>query len=187
MLTQMKVYMAAVVFVLVIAIWSDRVQSRTPFIIGSYSVAIIGFIAQLALPQDRLFGVTYLFLFFIAIGIYGPFVCIMCLCANNLAPSSKRAIGLALLVTIGNFGGFVGSNIFLAKEAPKYPAGFGTCLAVLVISVIMTILLRISLQRENKRRDDFMVGKTEEEVRAQYTDAEWADLGDQSPLFRYTL
>lgn len=179
--------MGAVVFVLIFAMWSDKIQTRSPFIIGAYCIAIVGFIAQLALPQDRLYGVTYLFLFFIAIGLYGPFVCIMCLCANNLAPSSKRAVGLALLVTIGNFGGFVGSNIFLSKEAPKYPAGFGTCLAVLVVSVITTILLRKSLQRENERRDEFMIGKTEIEVKAQYTNEEWARLGDNSPLFRYTL
>jgi hypothetical protein len=101
----------------------------------------------------------------------------MCLCANNLAPSSKRAVGLALLVTIGNFGGFIGSNIFLDKEAPKYPAGFGTCLGILIVSVSMTILLRLGLQRENKRKDEFMVGKTAEEVRAQYTDEEWLNLG----------
>ncbi|KAJ5707660.1 hypothetical protein N7488_007461 [Penicillium malachiteum] len=181
------IYMSAVIFVLVIALWFDHIQTRTPFITGCYCIAIIGFIAELALPQDRLFGVTYLFLFFIAIGIYGRFVCIMCLYANNLAPSSKRAVGLALLVTIGNFGGFVGSNIFLQSQAPKYPAGFGTCLGVLVISTLSTIGLRVALQRENKRRDEFMIGKSPEEVRAQYTDAEWVELGDKSPLFRYTL
>ncbi|KAJ5621655.1 hypothetical protein N7528_006438 [Penicillium herquei] len=186
-LMTVPIYMSAVIFVLIIALWSDYIQTRTPFIIGCYSVAIIGFIAELALPQDRLFGVTYLFLFFIAIGIYGPFVCIMCLCANNLAPSSKRAVGLAILVTIGNFGGFIGSNIFLQSQAPKYPAGFGTCLGILIISTVSTIALRVALQRENKRRDEFMIGKSPEEVRAQYTDAEWVELGDKSPLFRYTL
>lgn len=59
---------------------------------GAYSLAIVGFIAQLALPQTRLYGVTYFFLFLIAMGLYGPFVSIMCLCMNNLAPSSKRAV-----------------------------------------------------------------------------------------------
>lgn len=167
--------------------WSDHLQTRTPFIIGAYCVAIAGFIAQLVLPQTHLYGVTYFFLFPIAIGLYGPFVCIMCLCANNLAPSSKRAVGLALLVTIGNFGGFIGSNIFLEAEAPKYPAGFGTCLGILIASVSATIFLRLALQRENKRRDEFMVGKIAEEVRAQYTDEEWLNLGDKNPLFRYTL
>ncbi|KAJ6016122.1 hypothetical protein N7540_010713 [Penicillium herquei] len=186
-LMTVPIYMSAVIFVLIIALWSDHIQTRTPFIIGCYCVAIIGFIAELALPQDRLFGVTYLFLFFIAIGIYGPFVCIMCLCANNLAPSSKRAVGLALLVTIGNFGGFIGSNIFLQSQAPKYPAGFGTCLGILIISTGSTIALRVALQMENKRRDEFMIDKSAENVRAQYTDAEWIELGDKSPLFRYTL
>jgi MFS family permease len=186
-LMTIPIYVAAVIAVLVIAYWSDHARTRTPFIIGAYSIAIVGFIAQLALPQTRLFGVTYFFLFLIAIGLYGPFVSIMCLCVNNLAPSSKRAVGVALLVTVGNFGGFIGSNIFLQSQAPKYPAGFGTCLAIICASVGMTIVVRLKLKRENERRDQFMVGKTVEEVKAMYTEEELMLLGDKSPLFRYTL
>lgn len=150
-------------------------------------MCICGFIGQLAIPHDRLHGLTYFFLFPIAIGLYSPYVCIVCLCANNLAPSSKRAVGLALLITVGNLGGLIGSNIFLAREAPDYPTGFGTCLAILVMSTTATIIIRIMLKRENARRDAFMEGKTEEEIRAQYTEEELMALGDRSPFYRYTL
>lgn len=185
--TMVQVYLAAVIAVLVVAFWSDRAKSRTPFIMGGYSVAVIGFIGQLAIPHTRLTGVTYFFLFLIAIGLYSPYVCIVCLCANNLAPSSKRAVGMALMITVGNLGGIVGSNIYLAKQAPKYPAGFGTCLAVICCSIITTFLLRLNLKKENERRDAFMVGKTPEEVAAAYTEEELLALGDKSPFFRYTL
>ena len=30
---------------------------------------------------------------------------------------------MALLISVGNLGGIAGSNIFIASEAPKYPAG----------------------------------------------------------------
>jgi hypothetical protein len=81
----------------------------------------------------------------------------------------------------------VGSNIFIAAEAPKYPAGFGTCLGVLLSAIAMTFVLRRALIKENKRREQLTEGKTVEEVKAGYTEEEWVNLGDRNPFFRYTL
>ena len=63
---------------------------------GGFGIAVVGFIAELAIPHPRMAGVTYFFLFLVAAGLYCPFVCIVTLIANNLAPSSKRAVGMAL-------------------------------------------------------------------------------------------
>lgn len=68
---------------------------------GGFSVAVVGFIGELAIPHPKLPGVTYFFLFLVAIGLYCPFVCIVTLVANNLAPSSKRAVGMAVSVSFG--------------------------------------------------------------------------------------
>lgn len=173
--------------VLVFVFWSDYLRERSMFILAGSLIASIGFIGQLAIPHTRLEGVTYFFLFPIAVGLYSPYVCIVCLVANNLAPSSKRAVGMALLVTVGNLGGICGSNIFLSKQAPKYPVGFGVCLGVLVCSITATVVMRHFLKRENQRRDEFMAGRSPEEVTAQYTEEELLNLGDRSPFFRYTL
>jgi hypothetical protein len=94
---------------------------------------------------------------------------------------------MALLITIGNLGGICGSNIFIAAQAPKYPVGFGTCLAVICSSIIATGVIRLSFQRDNRKRDDFMDGKTFEEVKSMYSEEELLHLGDKSPFFRYTL
>jgi hypothetical protein len=48
---------------------------------------------------------------------------------NNLAPSWKRAVGMAFVNSGGNLGGLVGSNIFLDSEAPHYPVGYGICVS----------------------------------------------------------
>jgi hypothetical protein len=56
-----------------------------------------------------------------------------------------------------------------------------------VIAVCMAFVLRIAYRRENAKRDAFMEGKTDAEVRAMYTEQELLDLGDRSPFFRYTL
>lgn len=104
-LMTIPIYAAGTIATVGVAFWSDYSQQRTPFIMGGFTVAVIGFIGELAIPHPRLPGVTYFFLFFIAIGLYCPFVCIVTLIANNIAPSSKRAVGMALLISAGNLGG----------------------------------------------------------------------------------
>jgi hypothetical protein len=37
---------------------------------------------------------------------------------------------MALVVSGGNLGGLVGSNIFLASQAPSYPLGYGLCVSL---------------------------------------------------------
>jgi len=186
-LMTVPIYVVAMLFVLGFAWASDHYQQRTPFIIGGFLIGIVGLIAEIAIPHPRMTGVSYFFLFFIAAGLYSPFIILVAMIGNNLAPSSKRAVGMAIMISVGNFGGIAGSNIFLVKQAPRYPAGYGTCLGILVAAVIAAVVLRWAYARENKRRDEFMVGKTDEEVRAMYTDQELLDMGDLSPFFRYTL
>ena len=94
---------------------------------------------------------------------------------------------MALLISVGNFGGIAGSNIYIAAEAPKYPAGFGTSLAICCLAVVAAYVLRIGFQRENAKRDRLLAEEGEEAIRARYTEQELLDMGDKSPFYRYTL
>jgi hypothetical protein len=153
-----------------------------------FSIASVGLLGMLVTRRyPRIAGPSYFFLFFVAAGFYSPFICIVCLIANNLAPSSKRAVGIALLISLGNAGGICGSNIFIAAQAPRYSAGYGTCLGTCVCAIIMAYILRVAFKRENEKRDRFMEGKTNTEVRAMFGEQELLDLGDKGPFFRYTL
>jgi MFS family permease len=77
-LLTIPIYLFAMIIVLIFAFWSDRIQSRSPFIIGGFSIGIVGLIAQLAIPHPRFPGLTYGFLFPVAAGFYSPFVSIVC-------------------------------------------------------------------------------------------------------------
>jgi hypothetical protein len=77
-LLTIPIYVFAMIIVLVFAFWSDRIQSRSPFIIGGFSIGVVGLIAQLAIPHPRFPGLTYGFLFPVAAGFYAPFVSIVC-------------------------------------------------------------------------------------------------------------
>lgn len=160
---------------------------RSPYIIAGYSIAICGFIAQLAIPHPKYPGVTYGFLFPVAAGLYCPFTCLVAWVGNSLAPSSKRAIGMALLISVGNMGGIMGSNIYLSREAPKYTTGFAASLAMCCAAIIMTFVLRWAYTRENRRKDEMIAEMGEEAIRAKYSEDELLMMGDKSPFFRYTL
>lgn len=97
---------------------ADRKRTRWPFIVGPFCIALVGYTAVLSIPHPALPGLTYFFLFFITAGLYPSIIGTIAWTSNNLAPNFKRAIGMALLMTMGNLGGAVGSNIFIATQAP---------------------------------------------------------------------
>jgi hypothetical protein len=203
-LLTVPIYVFAMTLVLIFSFWSDRIQSRSPFIIAGFSIAIVGFVAQLAIPHPKYPGLTYGFLFPVAAGLYAPFVSIVCWIGsfpsvlrsvhnltidegNNLAPSSKRAVGMALLISVGNLGGIAGSNIYLAREAPKYQTGFSVSLCTAILACIMAFILRYAFAKANEKKEAFLTQKGADAIRAEYTDQALYDLGDLSPFFRYTL
>ncbi|CAN9262229.1 unnamed protein product [Alternaria alternata] len=103
--------------------------------------------------------------------------------ANNLAPSSRRAIGVAFNICVGNIGGVIGSYMYLESEKPKYYTGFGLSLAFGATGFIVAFLLELSYKWGNTKKARL----SEDEIRAKYSDQELLDMGDKSPLFRYTL
>ena len=156
---------------------------RSTFIIIGQAANAIAQIGLLAIPHPKLPGLTYFFLFVALAGVYAPQQLLVSWTANNSAPSSKRAISMALLLCGGNLSGVVGSNIFIAAQDPRYWAGYGTCLGTSCAGIAAAVFLRMTYKRINAERDKI----SEEEIRATYTEAQLLDLGDKSPYFRYTL
>ena len=68
---------------------------------------------------------------------------------NNLDRHYKRAVG----IQIGNIGGIIASNVFLPSQAPRYPAGYGVALGLLLFCKIVCTGFSIGLRAENRRRD----------------------------------
>lgn len=66
------------IMTIIFAFWSDKARQRSPFIMAGYTIAACGLIAQLAIPQTRLPGLTYGFLFPVAAGLYCPVLQIIC-------------------------------------------------------------------------------------------------------------
>lgn len=84
---------------------------------------------------------------------------------------------------IGNSGGFAGSFIFLERESPRYPTGFGSSLGFAITGILAALLLEFLYWSHNKRYEHL----TEQEAVAQYGEQRLEKLGDKSPLFKYSL
>lgn len=90
---------------------------------------------------------------------------------------------MALMIAMGNLGGAAGTNIYLTREAPHYWTGYGVSLAAVAVSLAATMFMRWRLQRINAQRDAMSL----EEIHSKYTSRELQEMGDESPLFRYTI
>ncbi|KAL4884123.1 major facilitator superfamily domain-containing protein [Aspergillus karnatakaensis] len=178
-------YVFACIVTIISGIAADRYRQRMLAIALPNAMAVAGFVVIIAsVRYPSIPGVTYFGLFLMAGGLYPVSPGVMAWVALNMAGSTKRAAGMALMMSISQLGGVMGSNIFLAKESPTYPVGFGICLSMLMIfGVIWPVIYYFILRRINSKRAAVPV----EEVMAKFTVEELTELGDESPLFRYSL
>ncbi|RKL08457.1 hypothetical protein BFJ71_g1744 [Fusarium oxysporum] len=124
-LLTIPIYVCAMILATTLAALPDRYKKRFPFLMVGLGVAAAGLISLLAIPRPGLPGLTYGFLFLAASGHYSFIVPSVCWLGNNLSPSSKRAVGMAVFMSLGNLGGIAGSNIFPEEEKPQYRTGYG--------------------------------------------------------------
>ncbi|KAJ9143111.1 MFS general substrate transporter [Pleurostoma richardsiae] len=176
-------YVFACIMTLTSGFLADRYRQRMLSVVIPNTIAAIGFviiIASVRYPQVP--GVTYFGIFLMAGGLYCISPAVMAWTALNCAGSMKRAVGMALMLSFSQLGGIVGSNIFIANQAPTYPVGFGICLGMLVVfGIIWPLVYWVILKRINAARASI----PRDQIMAKYTEEELADLGDMSPLFKY--
>ena len=93
-------YAIAFCLTLTLAILTEKYHIRTPFILGSSSLAIIGYILLLSDPRP---GVSYVGMIFAAAGIYPAVALVLSWPANNVSGQTKRAVANAMQISIGEF------------------------------------------------------------------------------------
>jgi len=167
------------------AYFADRVTWRMPFIVASQSILVVAYSVLFVFAPNIANNVPlcYTMVFFACIGVYPILPGCNAWTINNLANAEKRAMGIAFMICIGNLGGLPGSFIFLSRESPQYPTGFGTSLAFAAAGIVSALTLEFFYWSHNKKYEN----TTEEEVKEKYTDEELDKLGNKSPLFKYAL
>ncbi|KAJ3484973.1 hypothetical protein NLI96_g5276 [Meripilus lineatus] len=175
-------YVCATIILLIFAVWSDRIQKRSPFILAGLVMCLIGFSINIS---NAPIGVKYFGTFFCVSGSYAAFPGIIAWLGNNLAGQYKRGVGMALHIGIGNFAGAIASNIYRSQDAPRYVLGHGLELMFVGIGFITLPLTVLIYTRINAKRDRQQKEMAENGIR--FTDDELRRMGDRAPDFRYTL
>lgn len=183
-LTSAPPYIAAAISAIVFARISDHFYWRMPLVVIPMGIAMIAYSILISLhgALEEKKGVAYFAVFLAVIGIYPIASAASSWNANNIAPSSRRAIGIALMNCTGNIGGILGSFMYMEKEKPTYYTGFGLSCALAGVGIIVAFLLEWSYKVGNAKKE-----KIAEEARVKYTEEQLFDMGDRSPLFKYVL
>ncbi|KAL4895493.1 major facilitator superfamily domain-containing protein [Aspergillus ambiguus] len=178
-------YIAGAICAIIFCRLGDRYFWRMPFVAIPLLLIITGYAIIVGLKGDleANIGPGYFAIIVACMGIYPTYPATASWSMNNLAPSKRRAIGSAFNICIGNTGGIIGSYMYLDRESPTYPTGFGLSLAFGTFSLLVALILELSYMYANKRNGRM----TETEIRETYTDEQLLRMGDKSPLFVYTL
>jgi MFS family permease len=178
-------YICGAISALIVSKIADKFFWRLPFIIGpqlslmtAYCV-LFSFSAQI---RNNV-ALCYTFVHLATISVYPIIPGGNTWIVNNVAGPQKRAMAVALMIGLGNCGGIIGSLIFKGDEKPRYQTGWGTSLAFIILGIVAACTLELVYSKINQKRDL----KTKEEVDAHYSASTLEDMGDRSPLFRYTL
>ncbi|EXJ93026.1 hypothetical protein A1O3_01582 [Capronia epimyces CBS 606.96] len=167
-------YAIAFILTVTLALLSERYRLRTPFILASSSLAVLGYILLLS---DHRPGVSYLGTIFAAAGIYPAVALTLAWPANNVSGQTKRAIANALQISIGNLGAVLGTQLYRTETAPRYYLGHSFALGYLIANIVVTITLWWTLRRENRRKEAMSYSGD--------ADAPW--LGDDDIRWRFHL
>ncbi|KAJ4298004.1 hypothetical protein N0V90_005903 [Kalmusia sp. IMI 367209] len=178
-------YVAGALSALIVATFADKCGWRLPFIVGPLLGLTIAYAVLFSFSSTIASHVAlcYTFVVVATTSVYNIIPGGNTWTLNNLPNPNKRAMGIALVIGVGNIGGIIGSFIFLQSESPRYQTGWGTCLGFIVLGIVAACALEVGYKTINDRR-----GRLDrEQILATYDQAELDRMGDRSPLFRYTL
>lgn len=130
---------------------SGRMNLRWPFIMMSIICSLIGWIIHYVQVQPA--AVRYFAQFLISFGTFVQMPMYIGLLTANLRGRAFLSFATAVQFGIGNCANFVAANVFIKKQAPRYPVGFGTGLAITALAIPLMTLLVILFLRHNREID----------------------------------
>ena len=94
------------------------------------------------------------------------FLVLLSLMAVNIAGSTKKTTANAMVFIFYCVGQIVGPQCFKSSQYPGYHDGITAMLISFVLNAVFNQVLRFMYVRENRLRDEALVGKSEEEIAA---------------------
>ncbi|KAG1900982.1 major facilitator superfamily domain-containing protein [Suillus fuscotomentosus] len=129
---------------------ADKSGERFFHITSWWWVVILGYIVSLSTMAT---GGRYFSLFLMTTGYCG-FALTLTWVSNAIPrPPAKRAVAMGLVNGFGNLGNMMGSYVWNASWGPQYHQSMIIALCSLVLSTILSLLMRWILIKENKNMD----------------------------------
>ncbi|KIM26839.1 hypothetical protein M408DRAFT_330417 [Serendipita vermifera MAFF 305830] len=175
-------YVAGCFFTVLIGIMSDNMKLRGPFVVLCASVAIAGYAILYATPAGHP-GTAYAGTVIAACGVFPSIAVVLAWAGGSAGGDVKRGTAIAMTIGIANLGGICSSFIYRTQDAPAFHIGHGTVIGSLLLSIVSSCIAMFTYHRLNKQK--------EEQCRREGIDHSHAprfrEMGDASPLFRYTI
>lgn len=165
---------------IVVGFCSDKAKHRYGFVVGPLCFCLVGYAIMLDQKSVNV-EVRFMAVFFLVSGCFASITVSLTWLNNNIIGTRRRGISTGIILAVGNCGSIIGSNVYLASEAPWYPTGYSVSLAAIIVSQVSATFYLLYVRRENKakergERDHLLLLSPEEQ------DA----LADKHVNYRYT-
>lgn len=147
-------YLMSFFVVILTAYLSDRLRSRSTFVIFHALFSCSGYLV-LALAERFGLGVwwRYAAIYPAAIGFFSVITIVITWSINNQESESKQGAGFAMLQLVGQCGPLVGTRLYPDADAPYYTRGMAGCAGAMVVVATLAIILRFYLSRKNRNNE----------------------------------
>ncbi|KAK7695993.1 hypothetical protein QCA50_000633 [Cerrena zonata] len=178
-------YVPATVLTVAVAIISDKMKLRGPFVLFFLPIAIIGYIISIVAKNNTQ---RYVAVFLIASGVFPCGPCLLSIIPNNVAPHYKRAAATALYLGSSNCGGFIATFIYTSDQAPAYIRGHTITVSFLGMAWVFIALNVAYCYWENRARARGLRQNNIQQYQMSLDAGKTrVPMGDRHPDFRFTL
>ncbi|KAM5344249.1 hypothetical protein ACJ41O_012786 [Fusarium nematophilum] len=164
--------------------WNQNIWIMLGFVVPSF----VGTILIMTVPNTNFStSVGLLICYYITLSFWSAQTLGLSMMSRNVAGQTKKTFVIANNFIWWSAGNAAGSQVFLAKEAPKYHTAFASHLGCYGALVLILLYFRWHLTRENNRRDAMAAAGNREAADERMVHA-FEDLTDrENPNFRYVV
>ncbi|KAK3699762.1 hypothetical protein LTR37_016271 [Vermiconidia calcicola] len=143
------IFLFAAALTLALGFASDYTRQRYPFCVGPLLAVVAALTVMLASSQSSV-KLRYAACFFLGSGAAAGLTISITWLSNNIVCRKTRGIAFGLAAMLGNCGSILGMTVYPKDESPRYPTGFGVCLAMIVVAIVAATAQWLYLVRRRK-------------------------------------
>lgn len=178
---------AYIIVVLFSSTWLVKKTKQNLIVMGVFVIpSIIGTTVLLTVPNTTTATKAGLLLsYYIVLSFWAAQTLGMSMLSRNVAGQTKKSIAVAMNFVAWATGNAIGPQVFLTWNAPRYDIAWSVHMSCYALLVVVIVVLRWHLKRQNNKRDAIAAAGVEEAKDDRYVHA-FEDLTDfQNVNFRY--